>query len=190
MDPDDRVWQERGLRDAVLEGDDQAWRVLYDRSFDSLYAYVHFRTGRRPEWTDEVVQESWLIAVRRIRRFDPIRGSFEAWLRGIAENVIRNQRRRARRLGQVERPGQAEVSHGGSSGRESSPPDDLAERIELTLSALPERAQAVLRAKYGDDLSVAEIAARWGESAKAIESLLARARSAFRRAYDRLARDS
>ena len=36
---------------------------------------------------DEVVQETWLVAVRRVRSFDPGQASFLAWLRGIAANV-------------------------------------------------------------------------------------------------------
>jgi RNA polymerase sigma-70 factor (ECF subfamily) len=62
----------------------------------------------------------------------------------------------------------------------------MAELIGLVLTALPDRFQSVLRAKYQEHLPVAEIARRWGESAKAVESLLARARAAFRQAYVRL----
>jgi len=42
-----------------------------------------------------------------------------------------------------------------------------------------------LRAKYLDGLSMAEIAAIWNESPKAIESLLSRARQAFREFYEK-----
>jgi DNA-directed RNA polymerase specialized sigma24 family protein len=41
----------------------------------------------------------------------------------------------------------------------------------------------VLRAKYVDQKSVAEIAREQGENSKAIESLLTRARCAFRDAF-------
>src|SRR5262249_4884923 len=52
--------------------------------------------------------------------------------------------------------------------------------IARTLDALPERQEAVLRAKYLEQMSVAQIAGAWGESEKAIESLLTQARAAFR----------
>ena len=52
------------------------------------------------------------------------------------------------------------------------------------LAALPDHYEAVLRAKYLDRQTVDEIAAGRGESAKAVESLLGRARQAFREAYD------
>jgi RNA polymerase sigma-70 factor (ECF subfamily) len=48
---------------------------------------------------------------------------------------------------------------------------------------LPARYEAVLRAKYLDGRSVADVAAAHGETAKAVESLLTRAREAFRQAY-------
>ena len=65
-----------------------------------------------------------------------------------------------------------------------------AEQIAQALSRLPERYEAALRAKYLDQQSVAEMVAAWSESPKAIESLLTRAREAFRQEYQRLERDS
>ena len=60
---------------------------------------------------------------------------------------------------------------------------DQAERVAQTLTELPERYEAVLRAKYLDQQSVADIAAAWSETPKSIESLLTRARQAFRGAF-------
>ncbi|HVR74209.1 MAG TPA: sigma-70 family RNA polymerase sigma factor [Planctomycetota bacterium] len=181
MDFTDPEWDERILRAAVLAGDGAAWRTLHDRFFDPLYAYIHCRTGRRADLTEDVVQECWLTAVRRIRDFDPGRGAFEVWLRGIALNVLRNHHRGRRR----------EASLNGAPGavpRDDACPErpvELSEEIAIVLTGLPVRQQEVLVAKYEEGLSVEEIAARWGESWKAVESLLARARAAFRDAYAR-----
>ena len=60
---------------------------------------------------------------------------------------------------------------------------DQAERVAQTLTELPERYEAVLRAKYLDGLSVQAIADESGDSPKAVESMLTRARQAFREAY-------
>jgi RNA polymerase sigma-70 factor, ECF subfamily len=56
-------------------------------------------------------------------------------------------------------------------------------RIARALAALPEHYEAVLRAKYLEQQSVADIAAERRESEKAVESLLTRARQAFRDVY-------
>ena len=176
MHSGERVWRERGLRDAVLTGDERAWRMLYDESFAGLYAYVLWRCAGLRDRADEAAQETWLTAVRRISRFDPAVGNFAAWLRGIAANVLRNHFRRARR----DRKGFAARLR--DSDR-SSADEGRAERIAAALNDLPDRYEAVLRAKYLEGRSVADIAAESGATAKAIESLLTRARQAFRDAY-------
>ena len=169
----DAAVRERAVRDAVLAGDRAAWRAWYDEHFEPLAAYVRWRCGGLPDLADDVLQETWLTAVRRLRAFDPAKGPFFAWLCGIAFNAVRNDVRGRKRR------------------RESPLPPDRAapqaqnpERVAAALAALPEHYEAVLRAKYLDRQTVDEIAAGRGESAKAVESLLGRARQAFREAYD------
>ncbi len=45
MSASDRVWREKGLRDAVLAGDERAWRTWYDEAYAELYRYVLWRCG-------------------------------------------------------------------------------------------------------------------------------------------------
>ena len=86
MDFDREQPSEGVLKRGVLAGDTEAWRILYERTFRAIYGYVHFRSSRDSHLTDEVLQESWLVAVRRISRFDPKKGSFEAWMRGVGKD--------------------------------------------------------------------------------------------------------
>ena len=182
MDPLDRVQREELLRTAVLAGNENAWRTCYDETFDVLYRYVAWRCGGRKDWADEIVQDTWLTAVRRMRRFDPRKGSFLAWVRGIAANLLRNELRKRRRSPKFQQSPEGEI---GEIGQRRSPRDDRCREDEVAaaLDALSEREEAVLRAKYLDGMSVAEIAAARGETPKAVESLLSRARQAFREVY-------
>jgi RNA polymerase sigma-70 factor (ECF subfamily) len=170
----DRVWRERLLRDAVASGDVAAWRTWYDAEYPALEGYVLWRCGSLRDLADDVVQDIWLIAVRRIRRFDPTAGSFHAWLCGIAANVLRNHLRARRRRADRQEP---LASDPAAADRRRG------ERVAEALATLPERSERVLRMKYLDRMSVAEIAAGCGETEKAVESLLSRARAAFREAY-------
>jgi RNA polymerase sigma-70 factor (ECF subfamily) len=174
----DRAWRERGLRDAVVRGDDRAWRAWYDAEYPGLEAYVLWRCGGLRDSADDVIQETWLTAVRKVRAFDPETGGFHQWLCGIAANVLRNHLRSRRR-----RPGHEGLN--GIEGRSDTALADRerAERVAAALAALPERYEAVLRMKYLDRMSVADMAAARGETEKAVESLLSRARAAFREAY-------
>ncbi|MGA2254901.1 MAG: sigma-70 family RNA polymerase sigma factor, partial [Thermoguttaceae bacterium] len=175
MDSEDRTQGDEVLRRAVLAGDEHVWQAWYDETFDDLYAYVLWRSGGRRDRADEISQETWLTAVRSVRRFDPRKGNFLDWMRGIAANVLRHNLREQRR--RVDREQAAERCVAVGSGCEDRERQD---QIAAALGCLPERQEAVLRAKYLDGLSMAEIAAIWNESPKAIESLLSRARQAFR----------
>jgi RNA polymerase sigma-70 factor (ECF subfamily) len=185
MHDSNRVWQERGLRSAVLAGDERAWRAWYEASFDGLHHYVTWRCAGLRDLTDEIVQETWLTAVRRIRSFDPEHGNFAGWLRGIAANVLRNHFRDYSKACRQFRPlnGEVPTTVAPEAGLERR---EQAEQIACALAALPERYEAALRAKYLDEQSVAQIAEAWNETPKAVESLLTRARQAFREAYLRL----
>src|SRR5262245_56457916 len=96
MDVTDPAPDERILRDAVLRGDEAAWRVLYERYFDAIHAYIHWNGRAAGERVEDLAQECWMIAVRSIRKFDPSRSTFGTWMRGIALNVIRNAARKRR----------------------------------------------------------------------------------------------
>ncbi|HEY8503757.1 MAG TPA: sigma-70 family RNA polymerase sigma factor [Gemmataceae bacterium] len=177
---DAAAWRERGLRDAALAGDATAWGALYDEAFAPLDAYVSWRCGGRREWTDEVLQETWLVAVDRLGSFDPARAPFTGWLCGIAANVIRNQLRKRRRVARGARNSERRTRNSEDPLEQT----ERQERVAEALAELPQRYERALRAKYLDRMSVAEIAAAWGESEKAVESLLTRARQAFRAAYE------
>jgi RNA polymerase sigma-70 factor, ECF subfamily len=186
MEPLDRVQREELLRGAVLVGDEGAWRTWYHETFDDLCRYVRWRCAGRRDWADEIVQETWLTAVRWVRHFDPRQGSFLAWLRGIAANLLRNDLRRRRKLPKCQQPVDGQIGGNGRldphQGRRQET-SDRQERIAAALDVLAQREEAVLRAKYLEGRSVAEIASSQGDSPKAVESLLSRARQAFRKAY-------
>jgi RNA polymerase sigma-70 factor, ECF subfamily len=179
MQSNERVWREQALRRAVLAGDEAAWRSWYEAEYAGLYAYVLWRCAGLRDHADDVVQETWLTAVRRVRRFDATQGSFAGWLRGIAGNVLSNHFRRQRRRHAEPLNGQLPAPDTDRQRR------DQAERIAQALSRLPQRYENVLRSKYVDGRSVADIAATSGDSTKAVESLLTRARHAFREAYEK-----
>ncbi|MBX7257378.1 MAG: sigma-70 family RNA polymerase sigma factor [Candidatus Hydrogenedentes bacterium] len=170
---------EHALRTAALSGDETAWRVLYERHFNALFAHVHRETMCDLHRTQEIVQDCWLVAVKKMRAFDPAKGNFGVWLCGIADRLLANDRRRWARRNRL--------NHEIAAGTAIAPPAmGEGERFALVLGSLPDRYQIVLRAKYEQEQSVAEIARTWGQNVKTVESLLTRARAAFRQAFAQL----
>ena len=161
---------ERLLRDAAAGGCPHSWRALFDTASGTVRTYVRWRAGGWTDLADDAEQETWLTAARKLRSFDPTRGPFAGWVCGIAANVVRAQLRKRRLLPLPE-------------NLAAPQPCDKPARVAAALATLPENYEQVLRAKYLDRRTVDEIAATAGESAKAVESRLTRARQAFREAF-------
>jgi RNA polymerase sigma-70 factor (ECF subfamily) len=179
LDPRDQA-----LREAVLAGSEAAWQALYESHFDAIYAFVWHRAGSSAHRTDEIVQETWLVAVRRVADFDPTQGTFDAWLKGIAANVLKNHRRR------WQRDSRTRSLDAEQASPQSGEVSEAGELMAVALTALPPHYQAILRAKYEERLSVNEISQRLGGTSKSIESLLSRARDALRRVYEKLNKEA
>lgn len=174
--------RERLLRDAVLAGQAWAWTELYDDAYEPLWQYVSWRCGRSRDWTEEVVQQTWLIAVDKVRRFDPGQGTFLGWLRGVADNALRARLRDWARDVRLRRIAGDEPA-GGESAEERALRRERALGVAQALAALPSEYEWVLRGKYLDERSVIEMAAELNVTPKTIESRLTRAREAFRKTY-------
>jgi len=165
---------------AAQRGSEQAWRQLFERHFDAVYRFCAAVTGGRDGMAEELAQQVFVIAARRIHRFDASRATFRAWLFGIVKNrhmVIRASEQRRKR-------------HEESSVKGS--PCEAVTRIESdlrvheALARLPLQYRIVLEAKYLRGLSMKEIAAGNGASIEAIESQLRRARAGFARVYEQM----
>ena len=168
------------LRDATLRGDELAWQSLYDESFDQLWKYVEWRCGGNRVLAEDVIQETWVVAVRRIRDFMPQKAGFATWLCGIAAKNLQACFRRERGRRSL---ASLDSKLAQAQSEDKSTDEAVSLQIAVALADLPERFEAVLRAKYLDSMTVNQIAGHWGETPKAVESLLTRARDAFRQAY-------
>ncbi len=138
------------------------------------------------------MQRTVFDAVRGRGGYDPSKGSPEDWVVGIARNNIRLEIRK--RAGRPSPNG--DVSHYFEAIDTRPLPDEVLERqetadmVRLALSRLETKEQAVLEAKYIQELAAGEIALQMGTTEKAVHSLLYRARLSLRRELERLASEN
>jgi len=164
---------------AAQNGSEQAWRQLFEQHFDAVYRFCVALAAGRHDLAEELTQQVFVTAARRINRFDLARAAFRAWLFGIARN-----RNMAVRSGEQRRK-----QHEESSARrisEAVTPRDSDLRVHEALARLPSHYRTVLEAKYLRGLSMNEIAVNKSASIEAIESLLRRARAGFAREYEQI----
>src|SRR3954471_10395984 len=78
---------------AAQAGDRDAIGRFYDAHVDGLYAFVFYRVGRDQALAEDVVQETFTIALSRKSEYDAARGSIGSWLTVLSRNVIRDHMR-------------------------------------------------------------------------------------------------
>ncbi|MCZ6618140.1 MAG: RNA polymerase sigma factor [Gammaproteobacteria bacterium] len=171
----------------VLQKDRQAFERFFEVYFARLFRFCSARVTQA-DACEDIVQETLFKAMTNLSGY---RGeaSLFTWLCQICRHEISNWYQRSGRKSEVlvsldDDPGLA-------SALESLQVDfsDEVDRlsteqlVQLTLDYLPDRYGKALEWKYLEGLSVSEIAARLGTGSIAAQSLLARARRAFRRGF-------
>jgi len=183
------------LHAELLERRPGATDRLLEQHLEPLYAFVHFRLGGRRDEVEDVVQDTFAAALQGIASFDG-RSSLQSWLCGIAKNKLRASRAktRPRSLEQALEESDPEIDRILAEVAREPLPLQVLERRETrelvgaTLSSLPSDYREALLSKYVQGLSTEELAERAGKSTKAAESTLTRARSAFARVFELLAK--
>lgn len=177
--------EQSSLIRALKARDHSAWSAAVDRHLDEVYGFVFHLVGGNRMLAEDLNQETWLEAVDGIDRCDATQGNFRTWLFGIARKRVALYYRRRALAGN---PTSLGVVYEDVAGRGdlSVLPEDVLERVErrsvvrAAMLALPDDRRKALIWKYVEGLSVDAIATRMERSAKAVESLLSRAREQTR----------
>jgi RNA polymerase sigma-70 factor, ECF subfamily len=191
----DAQWRMRAVR-----GDTDAVKLLAEAALQPLYAFCLYRVGRSRDLCEEVVQETLVRAIRELDRYDPVRAgdNIFPWLTGLARNEISRVLARSKNAVSLEAMwarmdkellalyARLELEPFGDELLQREETRDL---VNTTMSQLPPHYREALEAKYVSGKSVRDIAVLSSVSEKAVESLLTRARQAFRIAFLALSRN-
>lgn len=166
-------------RSAALLDKSEALRDFYETSFPRVYAYFFQRCGGVASVAEDLTQETFLAAAREINK-GTVPSAPHAWVLGIARHHLldhyRDKQREERKLSLA-----YEKERAADSALEAH--SLTRERSHAALQAVPAPQRTVLALRYLDGLPVAGVAEAIGRSVHATESLLARGRESFRRAY-------
>lgn len=174
---------------AARAGDRGAIGRFYDAHVDGLYAFVFYRVGRDQALAEDVVQETFAIALSREADYDPARGSVGSWLTILSRNVIRDHLRAHKRSDELQSRWEridATLAQTFAAMAERPLPGEVLERAEtrdlvhMAVANLPGQYRTALTRKYVDGESLEVLSKELGISVDATKSLLARARRAFR----------
>ena len=187
--------EEQLLIRRMLGGDEQAFEAFFNAYFARIYRFALPRLNGDVEATREVVQATLAKAMRRIGDFRGESALF-TWLcqicRREAVDHIRSQRRHLKHvvliddrpdlrsaIDALEAPEEYDLVK--AYGRE-----EVGRLVRVVLDRLPSNYGDALEWKYMEGSSVEEIGERLGIGTIAAQSLLARARTAFREALEQV----
>jgi RNA polymerase sigma-70 factor (ECF subfamily) len=161
----------------MLAGRERAFEEFFDGYFPGLFRFAVARLGGDEAAAEDVVQTVMTTAIRKIGTYRGEAALF-TWLCTICRHEI--SAHRARTGGAQAVFAEDDPAIAGALASLAFERDERARLVHVVLDHLPPRYAAALEWKYIDGLSVREIADRLELTAKAAESLLTRAREAFR----------
>jgi RNA polymerase sigma-70 factor (ECF subfamily) len=172
----------------MLAGDEAAFEQFFADAYPALYRFALVRLAFDRDAAAEVAQATVCKAIGKLHTF---RGeaALLTWLCAFCRHELYAWTKRHGRV-QVELlEDDPEIRAALESLRASDDIESaldrasLASLVQRVLDHLPVHYASALELKYIDDISVQEIGVRLGLGAKAAESLLSRARAAFREGF-------
>ena len=177
---------DRDLVRRMLRGEERAFDEFFDQNFDRVFRFACRRLGD-PAAAEDVAQVTLVQAMRKLHTWKGEAALF-TWLCAICRHETAAWTARHGRIPQPvldDEAGMRALLDQVASPDES--PENAAGRLELAaliqsvLDHLPHRYGDILAWKYLHEWPVSRVADRLGITEKAAESMLTRARDAFRR---------
>ena len=177
------------LIERMLAGEEAAFETFGERYFKAVYRFALGRLNGDRELTREIVQTALCKALAKLETY---RGeaALLTWLCACCRNeILMHFRRRRTAPAEIAIEDGLEADPGSrlqqpASAETSLLQEEVARRVHLVLDVLPSHYARALEWKYLERLPVREIAARLSVGPKAAESLLTRAREAFKAVWE------
>jgi len=165
----------------MQDGDEEGFVALYRRWQAPIFRFALQMSGSRAA-AEDVTQEVFLVLIRDSRGFRPSRGSFGAWLYGIARHVtlraIHREKTGAASLDETGREAQIENCRApGGDPHNEAVQRQATERLWSAILALPAHYREVLVLCELHEMNYADTAMSLGCSVGTVRSRLHRARS-------------
>lgn len=183
--------EDRALAKSVAKGDSASFEAFFREYFPRLFRFTMTRVNGDADLAEEIVQRTMCRVVRKMGTY---RGEalLFTWLcqicRSEMSTVFRQRGLQESKVAFIEdhpaiRAALESISVDTDTPEKEHNKEELARFVRLTLEYLPEKYATALEMKYIRGCSVDEIGEYLAISPKAAESVLSRARLAFKEGF-------
>lgn len=165
----------------MLAGEEEALTTLYRRRQGGIYRFALQMCGSQA-LAEDVTQEVFMVLIRDGQTFDPARGSLNAFLMGVARNLLLRRLQRERFYAPLEEDSGDEATTHKTFLTTGGPLEDLSRTEAITsvrtaVLALPERYREVVVLCDLQEMSYVEAAEVLSCAVGTVRSRLHRARA-------------
>ena len=142
--------------------------------------------GVETDWVDDVAQEVFVVAYRRREHFDNEK-DFGKWLRGIARNLVMNERRKEARHARIMAGPFTDLmleDQSAESPEDTTETARLVEAMNDCIGQLPERSRDLLRKRYDAENDASKLSSLFNMRPDAIRQSLTRIRAWVKRCIE------
>lgn len=186
-----QLHEDRKLAKRVAAGGSDAFEVFFREYFPRLFRFTLTRVNGDAELAEEIVQRTMCCVVRKMGSF---RGEalLFTWLCQICRNEMAAVFKQRGLMDSQSLPLEdhpairaalESISIESDTPEKERTQEELARFVRLTLEYLPAKYATALEMKYIRDCTVDEIGEHLSISSKAAESVLSRARAAFKEGF-------
>lgn len=169
------------LLQSMLAGDEEALAALYRRRQGSIYRFALQMSGSQAI-AEDITQEVFMVLIGDCHTFDPVRGSLNSFLLGVARNHLLRRLKRERFYVSLDQGLDDEQTAKAWSVTTTGPLDDLSrtetvESVRKAVLSLPERYREVVVLCDLQEMNYVETAEVLGCAIGTVRSRLHRARA-------------
>jgi RNA polymerase sigma-70 factor, ECF subfamily len=161
---------DNAVLDQAVNGDSEAFGVLYERYVTRIYNYIFYRIGSSYD-AEDLTERVFMRALRHIGSYNNRGLPFSAWLYRIAHNLVANWYRDNSRRKEIPLDDGILTTHQSSFPEQEILHNEERERLLYVIRRLPPDRQQLVILKFVDHMSNSEIGQIMGRTEGAVKSL-------------------
>jgi RNA polymerase sigma-70 factor (ECF subfamily) len=169
----------------IKNGEQSAFKALYLKYADLLFAYILHYVNNDRDVASEIWQETWVVFIEKLNDFK-YKCNIFTWLCAISKNKISDYYRNAKNRKRFQHIEKIHFNIDAEELEIELVDTETQADVITILANLTDEYRYLLEAKYIENKSIAELSNQIGKSYKATESMLSRARESFRKEFKQI----